>query len=90
MAQRRHFPEVNYLVSFTKCTKVLAPYYERFDPDFESLRGRAQAILQREEDLRQLVMTNLGGKDDLDASDRVTLDLGIIIRQDFLQQNGIF
>lgn len=38
LAQRKHFPSVNWLISYSKYTKALEPFYDTFDPDFLALR----------------------------------------------------
>lgn len=38
LAQRKHFPSVNWLISFSKYLKVLDPYYDNRDPEFTALR----------------------------------------------------
>jgi len=86
LAQRKHFPSVNWLLSFTKYTKLLEPFYETIDPEFTSLRIKTQEILQNEDDLTEIVQ--LVGKDSLAESDKITLEVARIIRDDFLQQNG--
>lgn len=55
LAQRKHFPSVNWLLSYSKYLKALDPYYEKFDPEFVSLRTKAKEILQMEEDLNEIV-----------------------------------
>ena len=37
------------------CIQALEPFYERFDNDFISLRTAAREILQREDDLNEIV-----------------------------------
>jgi hypothetical protein len=37
------------------CPQALEPFYERFDNDFISLRTAAREILQREDDLNEIV-----------------------------------
>ena len=32
LAQRKHFPSVNWLISYSKYTKSLEPFYDSFDP----------------------------------------------------------
>jgi len=86
LAQRKHFPSVNWLLSYSKYEKALDPYYENFDPEFTSLRTKCKEILQMEEDLTEIVQ--LVGKDSLAESDKITLEVAKIIRDDFLQQNG--
>jgi len=86
LAQRKHFPSVNWLLSFSKYMKVLEPFYDTIDPEFSGLRTKAQEILQNEDDLTEIVQ--LVGKDSLAESDKITLEVAKLIRDDFLQQNG--
>uniref|UniRef100_A0A8B9BJG8 H(+)-transporting two-sector ATPase n=1 Tax=Anser brachyrhynchus TaxID=132585 RepID=A0A8B9BJG8_9AVES len=55
LAQRKHFPSVNWLISYSKYLRALEPHYERLHPDFPALRTRAKEILQEEEDLAEIV-----------------------------------
>jgi len=86
LAQRKHFPSVNWLLSYSKYLKALDPFYEETDPEFVALRTKCQEILQMEEDLTEIVQ--LVGKDSLAETDKLTLAIAQIIRDDFLQQNG--
>jgi V-type H+-transporting ATPase subunit A len=86
LAQRKHFPSVNWLLSYSKYLKALDPYYEKFDSEFVSLRTKAKEILQMEEDLNEIVQ--LVGKDSLAESDKITMEVAKLLRDDFLQQNG--
>jgi len=87
LAQRKHFPSVNWNVSYSKYTKVLEPYYEREAPGFVDLRTRTKEILQKEEDLAEIVQ--LVGKSALGENDKITLEVARMLKDDFLQQNGI-
>jgi V-type H+-transporting ATPase subunit A len=86
LAQRKHFPSVNWLISYSKYMQALEGYYEKFDPDFITLRTRVREILQTEEDLMEIVQ--LVGKDSLAESDKITLEVAKIIREDYLAQNA--
>jgi V-type H+-transporting ATPase subunit A len=86
LAQRKHFPSVNWLISYSKYVQALEGYYEKFDPDFITLRTRVREILQTEEDLMEIVQ--LVGKDSLAESDKITLEVAKIIREDYLAQNA--
>jgi len=86
LAQRKHFPSVNWLLSYSKYLDSLDAYYESFDPEFVSLRTKTKEILQIEDDLTEIVQ--LVGKDSLGESEKITLEVAKIIRDDFLQQNG--
>jgi len=86
LAQRKHFPSINWLLSYSKYLKALDPYYEKFDPEFVALRTKCKEILQNEEDLNEIVQ--LVGRDSLAESDKITLEVAKLLRDDFLQQNG--
>jgi V-type H+-transporting ATPase subunit A len=38
LAQRKHFPSVNWLISYSKYNKILEPFYDNFDPEFVNVR----------------------------------------------------
>lgn len=86
LAQRKHFPSVNWNLSYSKYMKVLEPYYEKSDPEYIHLRDKCKEILQMEENLSEIVQ--LVGKSGLNESDKITLEVAQIIKDDFLQQNG--
>lgn len=86
LAQRKHFPSVNWSLSYSKYLKALEPFYEEHDPDFVALRTKAKGILQVEEDLAEIVQ--LVGKSSLAETDKITLDIAKLLKEDFLQQNG--
>lgn len=86
LAQRKHFPSVNWLQSYSKYMKALDTFYEKFDPDFVPLRTKIKDILQKEDTLTEIVQ--LVGRDSLAESDKITLEVAKLIKEDFLQQNG--
>jgi len=86
LAQRKHFPSVNWLISYSKYTKALDDYYEKNFPDFVALRTKVAEILQEEEDLSEIVQ--LVGKASLAETDKITLEVAKLLKDDFLQQNG--
>jgi V-type H+-transporting ATPase subunit A len=87
LAQRKHFPSVNWNVSYSKYTKVLEPYYEQNEPGFVELRTKTKEILQKEDDLAEIVQ--LVGKSALGENDKITLEVARMLKDDFLQQNGV-
>ena len=87
LAQRKHFPSVNWSLSYSKYTKVLEPYYESTEPGFVELRTKTKEILQKEEDLAEIVQ--LVGKSALGENDKITLEVARMLKDDFLQQNGM-
>jgi V-type H+-transporting ATPase subunit A len=87
LAQRKHFPSINWGISFSKYIRTLEPYFEQnFDPEYGALQQRMREVLQMEDDLQEIVQ--LVGKDSLSEDQKVTLEVAKIIREDFLQQNG--
>lgn len=86
LAQRKHFPSINTSVSYSKYTNVLNKFYDSNYPEFPVLRDRMKEILSNAEELEQVVQ--LVGKSALSDSDKITLDVATLIKEDFLQQNG--
>jgi len=87
LAQRKHFPSVNTSLSYSKYTGVLDTYYKDSDMQaFPQNRDRIKKLLSDSEDLDQVVQ--LVGKSSLSDSDKITLDVASIVKEDFLQQNG--
>uniref|UniRef100_A0A1I7UW02 H(+)-transporting two-sector ATPase n=1 Tax=Caenorhabditis tropicalis TaxID=1561998 RepID=A0A1I7UW02_9PELO len=86
LAQRKHFPSINWLISYSKYMRALEEFYEKNYPEFVQLRTKCKEILQEEEDLSEIVQ--LVGKASLAESDKITLEVAKIIKDDFLQQNG--
>jgi len=87
LARRRHFPAINWSRSYTLFGSILDPWYgDNVAEDYTDLRGRAVAILQQEAELQEVVQ--LVGPDALQDQERLVIEMGRILRQDFLQQNG--
>lgn len=86
LAQRKHFPSVNTSISYSKYTTPLDKYYAENNPDFPRLRDRIKELLTTSDDLDQVVQ--LVGKSALGDSDKITLDVATLLKEDFLQQNG--
>src|SRR6218665_2317451 len=40
LAQRKHFPSVNWLISYSKYTRALDEYYDKNFPEFVPLRAK--------------------------------------------------
>lgn len=86
LAQRKHFPSLNWLISYSKYDDALESYFESYDSEFPKVRVTCRQILQAEEDLTEIVQ--LVGKESLAETDKVTLEVASLIREDFLQQNS--
>ena len=86
LAQRKHFPSLHWLLSYSKYLRALDPWYEENWPQFPPMRTIVKEILQTEDDLTEIVQ--LVGKDSLAEGDKLILDVAKIIKDDYLQQNG--
>lgn len=87
LARRRHFPAINWSRSYTLFGSILDPWYgDNVAEDYTDLRSRAVAVLQQEAELQEVVQ--LVGPDALQDQERLVIEMGRILRQDFLQQNG--
>ena len=86
LAQRKHFPSVNWSISYSNYDRVLEDYFNQYDPEFMKVKTRMREILQEEEDLTEIVQ--LVGKDSLSEDQKAVLEIAKIIREDFLQQNA--
>jgi len=86
LAQRKHFPSINWLISYSKYTRALDDFYEKNHSEFVPLRIKVNEILQEEEDLAEIVQ--LVGKGSLAEADKITLEVARLVKDDFLQQNG--
>lgn len=86
LAQRKHFPSVNWSISYSKYIGVLGPMFEQMQPDYLALQNTIKRILADETSLAEIVQ--LVGKDSLSEDQKVTLEVAKIIRDDMLQQNA--
>merc|ERR1712187_531149 len=86
LAQRKHFPSVNWLISYTKYMQVLEPFFNNLDPRYSYLRNQARSILQQEDNLSEIVQ--LVGKESLSEDQKVVMEVAKLIREDFLAQNA--
>ncbi len=87
LANSRHFPSINWLQSYSLYKTQLSKWYkDNLGVQFEQMREEAMQILQRESELKDIVQ--LVGEDALPDSEKVTLEVGRMIREDFLRQSA--
>jgi V-type H+-transporting ATPase subunit A len=48
LAQRKHFPSVNWNISYSNYDRVLEEYFNTYDPDFMKVKTKIKEILQEE------------------------------------------
>ncbi len=88
LASRRHFPAINWLNSYSLYVENLKEWFsENVGKDFVDLRNEALSLLQREDELREVVQ--LVGPDALPESERVVLEAARLIREDYLMQSAL-
>lgn len=87
LAYRRHFPAVNWLLSYSLYTDRLSDWMKKeVATDWDQIRLELMGILQEEADLEEIV--RLVGVDALSLKDRLTLETARSIREDYLHQNA--
>lgn len=87
LAYKRHFPAIDWLVSYSLYSDRLSAYYtENVSPDWNEYRREAMRILQEEAQLDEIV--RLVGMDALSPRDRLTMEAAKSIREDYLHQNA--
>ena len=85
LARQRHFPSINWNRSYT--LYELDAWFDReVAHDWSAQRAWALDLLQRESSLLEIVQ--LLGTDSLAPAERVVLESGRLLREDFLQQSA--
>ncbi len=87
LAYRRHFPAINWLISYSLYADRLKNWYnENISKEYSKYRLDMLRILQEESELEEIV--RLVGVDALSARDRVILEAARSIREDYLHQDA--
>jgi V/A-type H+-transporting ATPase subunit A len=87
LANRRHFPAINWLTSYSLYMDDMADWYKsNVSKDWIDLRKEALEILQKESELQEIVQ--LVGYDALPEPEKGILDTARSIREDYLQQSA--
>jgi len=87
LSQRRHFPSINWLNSYSLYLESLHDWYDKeVSPEWNKLRSWAMEVLQKEAELQEIVQ--LVGSDALPEAEQVTIEVARMIREVFLQQNA--
>jgi V/A-type H+-transporting ATPase subunit A len=88
LAERRHFPAINWDDSYSLYTQQLDPWFEsNVADDWPELRQWAVDTLDEESELQEIVQ--LVGQDALPEDQQLTLEVARYIRTAFLQQNAL-
>ncbi len=87
LAYRRHFPAIDWLLSYSLYSERLRDYYaSSVADDWPELVRQGMRMLQEEAELNEIV--RLVGVDALSEQDRLTLEAARSLREDFLHQNA--
>jgi len=87
LAQRRHFPAINWNRSYSLYAEMLTGWLkENVVGDYDVVRKRAMELLQKEAELQEVVQ--LVGPDALQDNERMIIEVGKMLREDFLQQHA--
>jgi len=87
LSQRRHFPSINWLNSYSLYLDSLNDWYDKeVSPEWNKLRSWAMEVLQKEAELQEIVQ--LVGSDALPEAEQITIEVARMIREVFLQQNA--
>ena len=87
LRERRHFPTINWLTSYTMYDRQLVDWFKaNVAEDFPALKAWAMKTLQREAELQDVVQ--MVGSDSLPDEQKITLEVAKMIREIFLQQNA--
>jgi len=87
LANRRHFPAINWLTSYSFYSNTLGKWFvENVSADWNQLRVKTMEILQKEAELQEIVQ--LIGSDALPDKEQLTLEIARLVREVFLQQHA--
>ncbi|MFA7417659.1 MAG: V-type ATP synthase subunit A [Acholeplasma sp.] len=87
LAHQRHFSAINWNLSYSEYIYDLSSWYDNtLDPKFLRYRTRILSILAEENKLNEIA--SLMGSDVLPDDQKLTIEIGRVIRTGFLQQNA--
>ncbi len=87
LATRRHFPAINWLISYSQYIPFVAKWWDaNTGGEWSKFRSIAMALLQREAELQDIV--RLVGPEALPEEDRLVLEIARMIREGFLYQDA--
>ena len=87
LRERRHFPTINWLTSYTMYDRQLLDWFKaNVAEDYPALKAWAMKTLQKEAELQDVVQ--MVGSDSLPDEQKITLEVAKMIREIFLQQNA--
>jgi len=86
LAHRRHFPAINWFMSYSEYLPMLEPWFTNVERDWQKLSGEARTLLKEEEELREIVA--LIGAEILGDKQRCVFEAAKMLKEYFLLQNA--
>jgi len=86
LAHRRHYPAINWSLSYSEYVYVLEEWYTKLSSDWPDLREEAMSLLQEEENLREVV--SLVGAEILGDEQRCIFEAAKMLKEYFLLQSA--
>jgi V/A-type H+-transporting ATPase subunit A len=86
LAHRRHFPAINWFMSYSEYIPSLENWYQKVGADWQKLREDAMAVLKEEEELREVV--SLVGAEILGDRQRCVFEAVKMLKEYFLLQSA--
>ena len=86
LAHRRHFPAINWFMSYSEYMLSLEGWYEKVGPDWPKLREEAMSLLKEEEELREVA--SLVGAEILGDKQRCVFEAAKMLKEYFLLQSA--
>jgi len=87
LAHRRHFPAIDWKKSYSLYAGAVDGWFrEHVSDEWPALRRELMTLLQREEELREVVQ--MVGIDALQEQERIVLTVSQMVRENFLRQSA--
>ena len=86
LAHRRHFPAINWFMSYSEYLNSLQQWYETIGSNWKELREKAMNLLKEEEKLREVV--SLVGAEILGDKQRAVFEAVKMLKEYFLLQSA--
>ena len=86
LAYARHYPAINWITSYSAYTDIIGDWWMKIDENWRQYRENAMKILQREDELREIV--KILGPEILPPEERLILITARILREGLLQQDA--
>lgn len=86
LAFRRHFPAINWLMSFSRYVELVSQWWQSYDKEWLKFKMKATAILEEASKIEEIA--RIIGEKALPDEQRLVLLVAEMIREGFLVQNA--